>query len=134
MDLPDDYLDVLTDELAPFGLELDTAQSDSGAEWQIRFEAEPESFVHRYPWTDIDASYGANWPPASLSLWLRGEGSDVVEITFEVYDVLLWAQGEAPALAGRLGSLEDPQDQAQAVGQALGELLSEPDWKFDNLG
>lgn len=134
MDLPDDYVDVLSDELAPFGLEFVTAESTPDGEWQIRFEAEPESFVHRYPWTDIDASYGSSWPPESLSLWVKGEGSDVVEITFEIYDLLLWAQAEAPGLAGRLGNLDDPEDQAAAVGEALNEVLSRPEWEFDNLG
>ncbi len=134
MDLPDDYLDVLTDELAPFGLEFDAAESTADGEWQIRFETEPESFVHRYPWTGIDASYGSSWPPEVLSLWIKGEGSDVVEITFEIYDLLLWAQAEAHDLAGRLGSLDDPYDQAAAVSEALSELLSQPEWKFDNLG
>ena len=134
MDLPDGYLDGLTDELAPFGLELDQAEVDPGGEWEIRFEAEPESFVHHYPWTDIDASYGSTWPPESLSLWIKGEGTDVVEVTFEIYDLLLWAQADAPSLAGRMGSLAEPEDQAAAVGEALNQLLSRPEWEYDNLG
>ncbi|MDQ7992943.1 MAG: hypothetical protein AAGC63_09255 [Propionicimonas sp.] len=134
MDLPDEYLDVLTDELAPFGIEFSSAESDPDGQWQIRFEVEPESFVHRYPWTDIDTSYGDAWPPEALELWIRVEGRDVFEITFEVYDVLLWAQAESPELAGRLGTLDDPEDQAAAVGQALAELLRQPDRDYDNLG
>jgi len=133
MELPEDYLDVLTDELAPYGFEFSTAETDSEGQWQIRFEVEPEWFVHRYPWTEIDASYGDAWPPEQLALWIRIDSRDVVEITFEVYDVLLWAQAEAPELAGRLSTLEDPEDQAAAVGQALGEVLNQPDWDYDSL-
>lgn len=128
MDLPDDYLDVLTDELAPFGFELSSAEKDQDGQWQICFETEPESFVHHYRGTEIGASYGAAWPPLALEMWIKVEGRDVVEITFEVYDILLWAQAESPRLAGRMGSLEDPEDQAAAVGEALGELLNRPDW------
>ena len=63
MDLPEDYLDVLADELAPYGFEFSAAEADDDGQWQIRFEVEPEWFVHRYPWTEIDTSYGDAWPP-----------------------------------------------------------------------
>lgn len=134
MDLPAEYLDILTDELAPFGFEFSSAERDPDGQWLIRFEVEPEYFVQRYPWTDIDTSYGSGWPPKALELWIRVESRDVFEITFEVYDVLLWAQAESPELAGRLGTLEDPEDQAGAVGSALAELLRQPDRDYDNLG
>lgn len=133
MQLPDDYLDLLADELSPFGLEFESSTLDDEGVWQIRFEAEPENFVHQYPWTDIDASYGGNWPPESLELRIAVEDDDVVEISFEIYDLLPWAQGEFPELAGRLSTLADPQDQAQAVGQALATLLSRPDREIDPL-
>lgn len=45
MELPDDYLDLLADELAPFGLEFESSALDDENVWQIRFEAEPENFV-----------------------------------------------------------------------------------------
>ncbi len=133
MTLPDDYLDLLADELAPFGLEFESSSPDDEGVWQIRFEAEPENFVHHYPWTDIDASYGSNWPPAALQLLIAVEDQDVVEISFEIYDVLLWAQGESPELAGKLSTLADPEDQAEALGQALATLLRRPDREFDSL-
>ncbi len=133
MELPEDYLDLLADELAPFGLEFDASVLDDEDVWQIRFTAEPETFVHQYPWTDMDASYGDSWPPEALELLIAVEDSDVVEINFEIWDVLLWAQGEAPELAGRLATLDDPEDQAEAVGQALATLLRRPDREFDSL-
>lgn len=133
MELPDDYLDLLADELAPFGLEFESAAPDEEDVWQIRFEAEPENFIHQYPWTEIDASYGNNWPPASLELLIAVDDNDVVEISFEIYDVLLWAQGDSPELAGRLSTLDDPEDQAEALGQALAALLHRPDQEYDPL-
>lgn len=133
MELPSDYLDLLSDELAPFGLEFESAVLDDEDVWQIRFEAEPDTFVHQYPWTELDASYGSGWPPATLELRIAVEGKDVVEISFEIYDVLLWAQGDSPELAGRLGTLDDPPDQAEALGQSLAALLRRPDREFDSL-
>ncbi len=126
MELPDDYLDLLADELAPFGLEFDSSVLDDEDVWQIRFEAEPENFVHQDPWTAIDASYGSSWPPEVLELLIAVEDNDVVEISFEIYDVLMWAQGASPELAGRLSTLADPEDQAEALGQALAALLHRP--------
>jgi hypothetical protein len=133
MDLPPDYLDLLADELAPFGLEFESSALDDEQVWQIRFEAEPESFVHQYPWTEIDASYGSSWPPEALHLVIGVEDGDVVEISFEIYDMLLWAQAESPELAGRLATLDDPEDQAEALGQALAALLLRQDQEFDSL-
>ncbi|MGC3955313.1 MAG: hypothetical protein QM804_13875 [Propionicimonas sp.] len=133
MELPDDYLDLLADELVPFGLELDSATLDDEDVWQIRFSAEPEAFAHHYPWTDVEASYGSAWPPEELLLLIAVEDNDVVEISFELWDVLMWAQGEAPELAGRLATLDDPEDQAEALGQALRALLLRPDQEFDSL-
>lgn len=133
MTLPDDYLDLLTDELAPFGLEFESSVHDDEDVWRIRFEAEPENFLHQYPWTDIDASYGSSWPPEALELLIAVEDGDVIEISFEIYDVLLWAQSERPRLAGRLTTLDDPADQTEALGQALALLLRRPEWEFDSL-
>lgn len=127
MDLPEDYVDVLTDELAPYGFEFGAVRDGPEDEQHIRFDVDPESFLRRYPWTEIDASYGNAWPPPSLELWIKvDDHGDLVEITFEVYDILLWAAAESPDLAGRLATLEDPADQAAALGQSLAELLSPP--------
>lgn len=131
MELPDTYLDLLADELVPFGLEIASSRLNDEGVWEISFRAEPENFIHQYPWTDIDASYGASWPPEALWLLIAVEDNDVVEISFEIYDVLLWAQGESPELAGRLATLDDPEDQAEALGQALATLLRRPDRQFD---
>lgn len=134
MELPDDYLDSLTDELAPFGLEFIEVSDGPEGEAVIRFEADPEDFVRRYPWTEIDASYGDDWPPAALELWIRvDDHGDLVEISFEVFDILLWAAADAPDLAGRLATLDDPEDQATALGQAFSELLNPPVREADAL-
>jgi hypothetical protein len=133
MDLPPDYLDLLADELAPFGLEFESSVLDDEDVWQIRFETEPESFVRHYPWTEIDTSYGSSWPPPALHLLIGVEENDVVEISFEIYDMLLWAQSESSELAGRLATLDDPEDQAEALGQALAALLLRQDQEFDSL-
>lgn len=133
MELPDDYLDLLVDELVPFGLEFESSALDDENVWQIRFEAEPENFVHHYPWTEIDARYGNTWPPEALELLIAVEDNDVVEISFEIYDVLMWAQGDSPELATRLSTLDDPEDQAEALGQALAALLQRPDQEYDPL-
>ncbi|MCA0253058.1 MAG: hypothetical protein LCH76_12395 [Actinobacteria bacterium] len=133
MELPADYLDLLADELAPFGLEFDSSVLDDEDVWQIQFEAEPETFIHQYPWTDIDASYGSSWPPEALRLRIAVEDGDVVEVSFEIYDVLLWAQSESHELAGRLATLNDPEDQAEALGQALAAILRPNDREFDTL-
>ena len=133
MELPADYLDLLADELAPFGLEFESSVLDDEDVWQIRFEAEPESFVRQYPWTEIDTSYGGSWPPPALHLLIGVEDNDVVEISFEIYDMLLWAQSESPELASRLSTLADPEDQAEALGQALAALLVRHDQEFDSL-
>lgn len=55
------------------------------------------------------------------------EDNDVVEISFEIYDVLMWAQGSSPKLATRLSTLDDPEDQSRSLGQALAALLQRPD-------
>lgn len=127
MELPDDYLDALSDELAPFGFEFAEVSEGPEGETVIRFEAEPDAFARRYPWTEIDASYGDEWPPPALELWIRvDDRGDFVEISFEIFDILLWAAADAPDLAGRLATLNDPEDQATALGQAFYELLNPP--------
>jgi hypothetical protein len=134
MKLPDDYLGALIDDLAPFGLEFAGVTDGPEDESVIRFEAEPESFLRRHPWTQIDTSYGDDWPPDSLELWIRvDDHGDLVEIRFEVFDVLLWAAADASDLAGRLATLDDPEDQATALGQALTELLTPPLRETDGL-
>ncbi|MEA4943958.1 MAG: hypothetical protein VB080_05900 [Propionicimonas sp.] len=127
MELPEDYLDALADELAPFGFDFNTVQDEAEGGRAVLFETDAESFARRYPWTDIDASYGQEWPPPCLDLWIKiDDHGDLTEITFEIYDILLWAAAENPALAGRLATLDDPEDQAAAVGQALALLLRPP--------
>lgn len=126
MQLPDDYPDLLTDEVAPFGFEFDAVTADEDGDAAVSFVAEPESFVRAYPGLGIEESYGDAWPPAALELRLLFDPhGDPVQITFEVFDLLAWAASADPELHVRLNSMESPADHAEAVGEALGQLLEE---------
>jgi hypothetical protein len=127
MELPEDYVDLLADELAPFGLGFAAVQ-DNPEETAILFEAEPRSFVRSFGAVDVEESYGDQWPPACLDLWVKVDPrGDVVEVSFEIWDLLADAAGSDPVLASRLGSLADPADQAAAVGEALRAILEPSD-------
>ncbi|HRA75684.1 MAG TPA: hypothetical protein PLE12_05565 [Propionicimonas sp.] len=126
MELPEDYVDLLADELAPFGLGFAAVQ-ENPEETAVLFEAEPQSFVRSFGAVDVEDSYGEQWPPASLELRVQvGPRGDVVEVSFEIWDLLADAAGSDPELAARLGSLADPADQAAAVGEALRAVLEPP--------
>lgn len=135
MELPEDYVDLLTDELAPYGFEFSVVLDDPEDGSAVLFEAEPDWFVQQYPWTDIRRSYRQSWPPESLTLVIKVDrGDDVTEVSFETYDLLLWANSEDHKLAGRLGSLENPSDHAAAVGEAMGRILEPaPHFEDDDL-
>ncbi len=135
MELPEDYVDLLTDELAPYGFEFSAVLDDPEDGSAVLFEAEPDWFVQQYPWTDIRRSYRQSWPPESLTLVIKVDrGDDVTEVSFETYDLLLWANSEDHKLAGRLGSLENPSDHAAAVGEAMGRILEPaPHFEDDDL-
>ena len=123
MPVPEGYVDLLTDELAPFGLVF--VRRDEST---ITFEADPRSFVAAYDAADIEESYGDAWPPDALVLSIDVDPDcDVTRIEFETYDVLDWAAAADPELGGRLNNVNDPADQAQAVGAALGALLAPAD-------
>lgn len=125
MQIPDDYADALTDELGPYGFAYTgSAPTDDGGV-DLLFEAEAESFVRANPELGIEESYGGQWPPEALELWLRFDAhGDPVEISFEVFDLLADAASTDPALHARLSSMEDPGDHAVAVGQAMGRVLA----------
>lgn len=126
MPVPPGYVDLLTDELAPFGLVFaGCSESDLTT---VAFEADPESFVATYDAADIEGSYGDAWPPAALALAIDVEpNGDVTRIVFETYDLLDWAAANDPGLGARLNNVADPADQAQAVGTALAEVLTPAD-------
>jgi hypothetical protein len=127
MELPEDYVDLLADELAPFGLTFAAVQENPD-ETAILFETEPRSFVRSFGAVDVEESYGDQWPPACLDLWVKVDPrGDVVEVSFEIWDLLADAAGSDPVLAARLGSLADPVDQAAAVGEALRVILEPSD-------
>ncbi|MGC3995018.1 MAG: hypothetical protein QM779_13025 [Propionicimonas sp.] len=125
MRIQDEYVDALIDELAPFGFEFDSVTDADEGVTEVVFEAEPESFIRSFRGLGIEESYGDAWPPASLELRLAfDEHGDPVEIEFEVFDLLLWTASTDPELHARLSSMEDPEDHAIAVGEALREVLT----------
>jgi hypothetical protein len=124
MQLPDNYPDALTDELAPYGFEFASVSTDDEGGATVLFVAEPESFVRGNPDLGIEESYGTGWPPAHLRLQLLFDRfGDPFHIDFETIDLMSWAAAAAPELHARLSSMADPQDQAAAVGEALGAAL-----------
>ena len=120
-----DYADALTDELGPFGFEFNSVSRTGDGEVAVLFEADAESFVRSHPGLGIQESYGEQWPPPCLDLWLKFDHGEPVEISFEVFDLLAWAASADPALHARLGSADDPSDHAVAVGEALGRVLDQ---------
>lgn len=128
MHIPDDYLDALTDEVAPYGFEFGSVTDpDEDGGTSIVLEAEPESFVRAHPGLGIEESYGDAWPPACLTLRVEFDAhGDPVVIEFEVFDLLVTTASIDPELHGRLNSMEDPAAHAVAVGEALGEVLAAP--------
>ena len=127
MQLPDNYPDALTDELAQYGFEFSTVSADDEGGATVSFVAEPESFVRTNPGLGIEESYGAGWPPAHLRLRVSFDRfGDPFQIDFETIDLMSWAAAAHPELHARLSNMADPLDQAAAVGEALGAAL-QPD-------
>jgi hypothetical protein len=127
MQLPDNYPDALTDELAPYSFEFAGVTADDEGGATVVFVAEPESFVRSNPGLGIEESYGADWPPAQLRLQLSFDRfGDPFQIEFETIDLMSWAASADHELHARLSSMDDPSDQAAAVGEALGAAL-QPD-------
>lgn len=124
MELPEGYLGDLIDELAPYGFEFGTVSPGEEGGSDVLFEAEPEAFVQTYPDCGIEDSYGPEWPPNCLDLWLRFDsGGDPIEISFEIFDLLAWSASTDSELHARLSVVADPEDHAMAVGEALGRVL-----------
>ena len=89
MDLPDGYLDALSDELAPYGFEFGATTPDEDGGLALRYQADPESFAREFPQAGVEDSYGVHWPPPHLALWLRFDRhGDPYEISFETFDLL----------------------------------------------
>jgi len=127
MELPEDYVEALIDELAPYGFEFSSVATDEDEETALLFEAEPESFVRTHRGLGIDDSYGTAWPPEALQLWLRFDRhGDPVQLEFEVFDLLAATASMDPQLHTRLNTMDDPEDHAVAVGEAL-RLVLEPE-------
>ncbi len=133
MRIPDDYTDVLVDELTPFGFEFSSISPGEDGGTNVLFEADPESFTRTHPGLGIEESYGDDWPPASLQLWVRFDRrGDPIDIDFEVFDLLAWAASADPELHVRLSTMDDPADQAVATGEAMGEVLEQETVSLDD--
>lgn len=127
VELPDGYVDALSDELAPYGFEFLGVRRDAEG-LELDFRADPDSFVRHYPDLGIAESYGQSWPPVGLHLRLRVDGrGDPVQLDFETIDVLVHTASVDPELRDRLNTLADPADHAVAVGQAVAAALVLPE-------
>lgn len=124
MELPAGYLDALSDELAPFGLDLRAVTSDDDGT-EVSYRTDAASFVRAHPDLGIAESYGSAWPPDELTFWLRfTPGGDPVELVFETVDLLAQTASVDPGLRDRLNTLDHPGDHAEAVGEALAVALN----------
>ena len=134
MRLPEDYPDLLADEVAPFGLEFRSIGEDEDGGALLEYVTDPESFEANNPSLGIAESYGAEWPPEHLVLRLRFDRhGDPLEASFEVFDLFSWAASVDPALHDRLNTMADPADHAVAVGEALRLVTQRPDGGADFL-
>ena len=129
MKLPDGYVDALSDELAPYGLEFAAVNEDSDG-LEITFRADAGAFAAQYPDFGVAESYGSTWPPAELTLSLRFDvGGNPVQFVFETVDLLTQTASIDLNLRDRLNTVDDPADHAVAVGEAFALALAadEPD-------
>jgi hypothetical protein len=132
--IPDGYVDALSDELAPYGLEFDAVREDADG-LEISFRADPGSFVGQYPDFGIAESYGSAWPPPQLTMRLRFDvRQNPIQFDFETIDLLTQTASIDAGLRDRLNTLEDPADHAVAVGEAFALALTaeEPDQLYFN--
>ncbi len=123
MELPEDYVEALVDELAPYGFEFGSVTTDEDAGTAVLFEAEPRAFLRAHRGLGlVDADR-----QEALELWLRFDRhGDPVQIEFEVFDLLAATASMDPELHTRLNTMEDAQDHAVAVGEAL-RMVLEPE-------
>ncbi|MBA3022175.1 hypothetical protein [Propionicimonas sp.] len=132
MKLPDGYVDALSDELAPYGLEFAAVSEDSDG-LEITFRADAGAFAAQYPDFGVAESYGSTWPPAELTLSLRFDvGGNPVQFVFETVDLLTQTASIDLSLRDRLNTVDDPADHAVAVGEAFALAVSadEPDQSY----
>ncbi|HML50763.1 MAG TPA: hypothetical protein PKD84_05035 [Propionicimonas sp.] len=129
MELLEGYIELLMDELAPYGLEFEAVAVTPETGWrEVTFRADPDSFLRRYPELGLAELYGDEWPPAGLYLRLRiNPDGDPTQLEFENTDLMAQTASVDPQLRVRLNTMNDPADHAMAVGQALGLALAPVD-------
>jgi len=128
MGLPDGYLDALSEDLAPCGLEFGGSTELAGGITELVFTTDPEGFAQQHPQLGLHYAYGAAWPPPQLQLVLDfDQRRNPLRVEFETVDLLSWTASANPALRNRLNTLDDPEDHAAAVAEAFGEILTVED-------
>lgn len=128
MALPDGYLASLSDNLAPYGLESGSAQELAGGITEVVFTTDPQSFAQQHPQLGVEFAYGDDWPPPQLRLVLAfDEQLNPLQAEFETIDLLAWTSVMHPELRNRLNTLDDPDDHAAAMAEALDRALAEED-------
>lgn len=126
MAIPDGYVDDLIDELSPYGLEFTEVQpvTDNEGGERIIFQADLPTFVRLYPDHGLGETFRDDWEGRTIYLWITlDRHGEPEEIQFEIFDVMAWSASEAPGLHARMNSLDDPADNAVAIGLAVGRLL-----------
>jgi len=90
------------------------------------YEADPLDFVRRYPRSRLEESYGDQWPPPCVDLWLKFDwDAGRAELDLEGFEVLddLHASGHE-GLAQRVTELSgDVNEDARMIARALALVL-----------
>lgn len=134
MGLPDGYLEALSEDLAPYGLEFGGSTELAGGITELIFTTEPQGFAQQYPQLGVEFAYGESWPPPRLQLILDvDQRHNPLRLEFETVDLMAWTASSDPALRNRLNTLDDPDDHAAAVAEAFSEILTEADPGGDYL-
>ncbi len=95
----------------------------------VLYEAAPLDFVSRYPDSRLQDSYGDQWPPPCVDLWLKFDWDEKrTDLDLEGFDVdgRLQSLGHA-AVAIRATRLTDDADEdARMIATALALVLGVP--------
>ena len=92
----------------------------------VLYEARPLDFMRRYPHSDLQASYGDDWPPPCVDLWLKFHHQPGrVEIDLEGLDVEdeLSSAGQQGLAARATRLTDDPDQDGRMIAAALAVAL-----------